>query len=140
MLSHAGLSVRHSKSNLFIYLSHPELVCNCSFIFFHRCCLHFLISSSLHLFCPLACFLSGRPGSPWRCGWPRCLGRRRAGSPRHSEGTLGLASHHSHLPPAHIRSSFRFCVIQHTPMTIFILYESFSVCPGYSNIFSMSTF
>lgn len=31
MLSHAGLSVRHSKSNLFIYLSNPELVCNCSF-------------------------------------------------------------------------------------------------------------
>uniref|UniRef100_A0A3Q0R2A9 Uncharacterized protein n=1 Tax=Amphilophus citrinellus TaxID=61819 RepID=A0A3Q0R2A9_AMPCI len=60
----------------------------------------FLISSSLRPFCHLACFPSGRPGSPWHCGWPRCWGRHRAGSPRRSEGTLGLASHHSHLPPS----------------------------------------
>uniref|UniRef100_A0A3Q3ADE6 Uncharacterized protein n=1 Tax=Kryptolebias marmoratus TaxID=37003 RepID=A0A3Q3ADE6_KRYMA len=38
-------------------------------------------------------------GSPWRCGWPRCWDRRQAGSPERSEGTLGLASHRSHLPP-----------------------------------------
>uniref|UniRef100_A0A671VUC5 Uncharacterized protein n=1 Tax=Sparus aurata TaxID=8175 RepID=A0A671VUC5_SPAAU len=63
----------------------------------------FLISSSLRPFCRPACFPSGRPGSPWRCGWLRCSGRRRAGSPRRSEGTLGPASHRSRLPPVQLQ-------------------------------------
>jgi len=48
-------------------------------------------------------FQSGRPGSPWRCGWPRCWGPRPGGSPRRSGGTPGPASRHSHRPPEHKR-------------------------------------
>uniref|UniRef100_A0A3Q4HES6 Secreted protein n=1 Tax=Neolamprologus brichardi TaxID=32507 RepID=A0A3Q4HES6_NEOBR len=48
------------------------------------------------------------PYYPWRCGWPRCWGRHPAGSPRRSEGTLGLASRHSHLPPVQLRYSIYY--------------------------------
>lgn len=96
---HAGRCI----SNLVIYVGNPALVCNCSCF-----SISFLISSSLHPFCRLACFPSGRPGSPWRCGWPRCWGRHPAGSPRRSEGTLGLASRHSHLPPVQLRYSIYY--------------------------------
>uniref|UniRef100_A0A8C5DJH1 Uncharacterized protein n=1 Tax=Gouania willdenowi TaxID=441366 RepID=A0A8C5DJH1_GOUWI len=69
--------------------------------FFHLQMLHLLIvrliSFSLRLFCRLPCFLFGRPGSPWHCGWPRCLDPHREGSPGHSGGNLGLASHQT--PP-----------------------------------------
>uniref|UniRef100_A0A3Q2W1E4 Uncharacterized protein n=1 Tax=Haplochromis burtoni TaxID=8153 RepID=A0A3Q2W1E4_HAPBU len=88
---------------LVIYVGNPALVCNCSCF-----SISFLISSSLHPFCRLACFPSGRPGNPWRCGWPRCWGRHPAGSPRRSEGTLGLASRHSHLPPVQLRYSIYY--------------------------------
>uniref|UniRef100_A0A670JMI9 Uncharacterized protein n=1 Tax=Podarcis muralis TaxID=64176 RepID=A0A670JMI9_PODMU len=40
-----------------------------------------------------------RPGSPWRCEWPRCWGRLPAGSPGRSAGTRGLASHRSRPLP-----------------------------------------
>lgn len=96
---HAGRCI----SNLVIYVGNPALVCNCSCF-----SISFLISSSLHPFCRLACFPSGRPGSPWRCGWPRCWGRHPAGSPRRSEGTLGLASRHSHLLPVQLRYSIYY--------------------------------
>uniref|UniRef100_A0A8C9MWA3 Uncharacterized protein n=1 Tax=Serinus canaria TaxID=9135 RepID=A0A8C9MWA3_SERCA len=41
-----------------------------------------------------------RPGSPWRCGWPRCWDPRPAGSPGRSAGTRGPASRRSRPPPA----------------------------------------
>uniref|UniRef100_A0A674GAZ2 Uncharacterized protein n=1 Tax=Taeniopygia guttata TaxID=59729 RepID=A0A674GAZ2_TAEGU len=47
-----------------------------------------------------------RPASPWRCGWPRCWGPRRAGSPGRSAGTRGPASRRSRPPPAGV-GSFR---------------------------------
>uniref|UniRef100_A0A3P9Q6E5 Uncharacterized protein n=1 Tax=Poecilia reticulata TaxID=8081 RepID=A0A3P9Q6E5_POERE len=61
-----------------------------------------------------SCFPRGAPAGPWgpgsplRCGWPRCWDRLQAGSPRRSEGTLGLALHHSHPPPLKKKKKHEF--------------------------------
>uniref|UniRef100_A0A8C9B2V2 Uncharacterized protein n=1 Tax=Phocoena sinus TaxID=42100 RepID=A0A8C9B2V2_PHOSS len=41
----------------------------------------------------------GKPGSPWHFEWPHCWDPHLEGSPGHSEGTRGPASHHNHPPP-----------------------------------------
>uniref|UniRef100_A0A8D2IMD1 Uncharacterized protein n=1 Tax=Varanus komodoensis TaxID=61221 RepID=A0A8D2IMD1_VARKO len=60
---------------------------------------HSPVISSLPPSCPCSPWRPARPESPWRCGWPRCWGRRPAGFPARSEGTRGPASHRNHLPP-----------------------------------------
>uniref|UniRef100_A0A8C6IZF7 Uncharacterized protein n=1 Tax=Melopsittacus undulatus TaxID=13146 RepID=A0A8C6IZF7_MELUD len=57
------------------------------------------LTSSRPPSCPCSPWRPARPASPWRCGWPRCWGPRRAGSPARSAGTRGPASRHSHPPP-----------------------------------------
>uniref|UniRef100_A0A7M4EN04 Uncharacterized protein n=1 Tax=Crocodylus porosus TaxID=8502 RepID=A0A7M4EN04_CROPO len=57
------------------------------------------VTSSPPLFCPCSPLRPERPGSPWHCGWPRCWGQHRAGSPAHSEGTQGPASRRNQPKP-----------------------------------------
>uniref|UniRef100_A0A8C3FQ90 Uncharacterized protein n=1 Tax=Chrysemys picta bellii TaxID=8478 RepID=A0A8C3FQ90_CHRPI len=50
------------------------------------------ITSSPLPFCPCSPWRPARPRNPWRCGWPRCWGRRQAGFQARSVGTLDPAS------------------------------------------------
>lgn len=70
----------------------------CTAITFSHRTLEF-ISSSHHLFSPLVCYHSERPGSPWHCGWPHCWGQHQVDSPGHFGGILGPALHHNHPLP-----------------------------------------
>uniref|UniRef100_A0A8C4YL78 Uncharacterized protein n=1 Tax=Gopherus evgoodei TaxID=1825980 RepID=A0A8C4YL78_9SAUR len=51
------------------------------------------ITSSPLPFCLCSPWTPARPRNPWRCGWPRCWGRRQAGFQARSVGTPDPASH-----------------------------------------------
>uniref|UniRef100_A0A8C3SMU6 Uncharacterized protein n=1 Tax=Chelydra serpentina TaxID=8475 RepID=A0A8C3SMU6_CHESE len=70
------------------------------------------ITFSPLLFCPCSPWRPARPRNPWRCGWPRCWGRRQAGFQARSVGTPDPASRHNHLLPAHP------CRESHSPLPI----------------------
>uniref|UniRef100_A0A669QI80 Uncharacterized protein n=1 Tax=Phasianus colchicus TaxID=9054 RepID=A0A669QI80_PHACC len=74
--------------------------------------------------CPCPPWRPAKPASPWRCGWPHCWGRRPAGSPAHSAGTRGPASHRSHPPPAGRQCPWLCCCPPQLPPPVRTLQES----------------